>query len=415
MANKIIISMLVFLLLLMGGTSYYLYNLNDQLAAAEAAQTARVDAMADQLNTLRLETINNLGNLQAQIWQTLGDLTDLQEQVSTSANQTEALETEVSEVIATVSDLESAITGIADSAIDATAVFQKVGAATVRISDGQSTIGSGFISDTSGHVVTAYHVVQELSKIFVILHDGSVIRANVVGYSQVSDVAVLSMSFHPNIEPPLLADSGNLKVGQPVAAIGSPFELRDTITTGIISQLNRYTEIQYDSEDRPIPNLIQFDAAVNPGNSGCPLVDANGNIIGLVIARISPLEGDGVNYAVSSNKVKRVVNSILATGTFNYPWLGIAISDLTPQSVVDSGLGTSNGVWVGEVISGSPAQAAGLMVEDILITVDDISLIDTSTLTSYVGEFKSPGDVMSVGIIRGSTRLTLNIILGQMP
>ncbi|GAI50687.1 unnamed protein product, partial [marine sediment metagenome] len=117
-------------------------------------------------------------------------------------------------------------------------------------------------------------------------------------------------------------------------------------------------------------NLIQFDAAVNFGNSGCPLLNSEGEVIGMVIARIEPNEGDGIYYAVSSNKLKRVTASLIAQGSFDYPWIGVGIANLTPQMVQTRALETTNGILVGEILAESPASAAGIEVDDIIMAFD---------------------------------------------
>ena len=162
-----------------------------------------------------------------------------------------------------------------------------------------------------------------------------------------------------------------------------------------------------------VPNLIQFDAPVNPGNSGGPLANANGEVVGIVVARINPSEGDGIYWAVSSNKAKRVATALIAHGSFDYPWIGTGIADLTPQIVQDRALETANGVLVTEIFDNSPAQTAGIKVDDIIVSMDNVSVKDSADLTSYLGEFKSPGDAATIGLIRGTARLNLDIKVGK--
>jgi S1-C subfamily serine protease len=191
-----------------------------------------------------------------------------------------------------------------------------------------------------------------------------------------------------------------------VVAIGNPFGLRDTLTVGIVSYVNRVSEVA---------NLIQFDAAVNPGNSGGPLANSSGEIVGVVTARIPPDEGDGICYAISSNKAKRVAAALIEYGFFDYPWLGVSTADLTPQIVQDRALETANGALVGEVLHGSPAEAAGIKADDIIVAMDGVPFKDMAELISYLGEFKSPGDTATIGIIRGTTELELSMVIGTRP
>ncbi len=415
MANKVIIGILVLLVILMGGVGYYSYTLSqqiddlgEQLTAFEIEQTARVDDVNDELITLRTETLTSLGALEDSIKETRDEIDALEGEIGITKNRMTSLEGEMGGVASQVDTLEDRITGavaeFSRSVIDASKVYQEVLQATVRISNGQNIAGSGFILDTESHVVTNYHVVDGLSQIYVLLYDGRISKATNIGYCQYSDIAVLKLENDPAIEPPPLADSSQVRIGEPVVAIGSPFDLRDTLTAGIISQVNRLAELA---------NLLQFDAAVNPGNSGCPLANANGEVIGMVVSRINTIEGDGISYAISANKVKRVVAALIAQGSFDHPWIGVGVIDLTPQIVQDRDLETANGVLVAEITSDSPAEAAGIEVDDIIVSIDDVPARDGDDLTSYLGEFKSPGDTAIIGIIRGTARMELPIEVGK--
>lgn len=424
MANKVITGILVLLVLFMGGIGYYSYTLSQQidqlgerLTAFEIEQATRIDNIGDELVSLRTETLSKLDALESQIGDTLADIDTLKGETGAIEGRMTDIENEISRAASEFDTLDKrlteAVNKFSGSLIDAGEVYQKVSQATVRINNGQSTVGSGFILDTEGHVATAQHVVDGLSPIYVIMHDGMMSKATLLGSCEFSDIAVLKLEKIPDIEPPPLADSDQVRIGEPVVAIGSPLELRDTLTAGIISHINRSAEIRYDNKSRWVPNLIQFDAAVNFGNSGCPLANADGEIIGIVVARIYPTEGDGIYYAVSSNKAKRVITAIISQGFFEYPWIGIGISDLTPQIVQDKGLETVNGVLVGGIFSGSPAEAAGIKDNDIIISISGIPVKDSSDLTSYLGEFISPGDVVTIGILRGTTEMELSIEVGR--
>jgi len=172
------------------------------------------------------------------------------------------------------------------SLINANEVYQRVRQAIVRVSDGERTVGSGFIIDA--HVVTAHHVTENLSTIYIILPDGSISPATITGSCQYSDIAVLTLEDELVIESLVLADSASVKIGEPVVTIGNPFDLTETLTSGIVSQTNRFVDIEFDQQGRWMANLIQFDAAVNSGNSGSPLLNSEGEVIGMVIARVNP-------------------------------------------------------------------------------------------------------------------------------
>ncbi len=339
----------------------------------------------------------------------------LEDKVDANLAMIDTLEERVSgnaERLDTVTQELAETTELAGSVINAQDVYRKASAAVVRISNGQRTIGSGFIYDPEGHILTAHHVIDKLDKIYVIVSDGRIFPARVIGSCVFSDVAVLKIDDEPGIEPPEMADSSNIRIGDPVAAIGSPFDLAESLNTGVVSQVNRFAEIEYDGQTRWVASLVQFDAAVNFGNSGGPLLNSSGGVIGLVIARIEPGEGDGVYYAVSSNKVKRVADAIINQGYFEYPWLGVDISDLTPQQVQDMGLESINGVIVSRVVSDGPAQTAGVRVKDIIIAIDGVEMGNVAQLTSYLGEHLSPGESTALTVIRGTTTIDISLEVG---
>ena len=423
MANKIIIGILVLLVILMGGTGYYSYKLDERLTIFAGEQTARIDAINSEIITLRSETQSSINNLEGKITATLAQIGTLKEEIGATQNQVASLEEKIGGVASQVDTLQdrltSAVAEFSRSALDANKVYEKVSQAVVRISNGQNTAGSGFIFDTEAHVATAYHVVANLSPIYVTLHDGKIYKATTVGYCPYSDIAVLKLNGSPNIKPLPLADSSKLLVGAPVVAIGSPgnpgntVDLRDTLTAGIVSQVNRYANYGNDTESRWVANLIQFDAAVNFGNSGGPLFNADGEVVGIVVARIDPGAGDGIYWAVSSSKAKRVATALIARGSYDYPWIGVGMVDITPQIVQDRALESANGVLVTVIFDNSPAKTAGIKVDDIIISMDDVPVRDSADLTSYLGEFKSPGDNATIGLMRGTARLKLDFKVGK--
>jgi len=423
MVNRVIIGILVFLVILYGGLGYYAYTLNqqfnslsEQLTVFQAEQTDRIETVSDELNTLSVETLTRVSYLEGKIDENLTQVATLKGELDGSLTKIGTLEDRLGGTLAKIDILEGKIRDIPDlpqTVIDASEVYQRVSQATVRISNGERTIGSGFIFDNEAHVLTASHVVENLSQIYVVLPDGRISTATNTGSCLFSDVAVLTLEDELIVEPIMLADSASVRIGEPVAAIGNPLDLTETLTTGIVSQVNRYAEIDYDSQTRWVTNLIQFDAAVNAGNSGCPLVNAEGEVIGVVIARIEPEVGDGIYYAVSSNKVKRVAASLIARGSFDYPWLGVGITDLTPQMVNTRALETANGVLVTEIAANSPAEAAGIEADDIIVAIDGVTIRDAATLTSYLGEHKSPGETATITLIRDTTELELSLEIGK--
>jgi len=316
---------------------------------------------------------------------------------------------------AKISALDNELKGVAiemeQSVINAGKLYQEVSQSIVRISDGEKMLGSGFASDANGHILTPQHVVAGQSQIYVISADGHTSPATVIGTCEYSDIAVLKQNL--SIPALKLADSTRVKVGEPVIVIGNPLGLPGTITSGIASQTNRFVEIAYSMGSRWVANIIQFDAAINSGNSGSPLLNSRGEVIGMVIAMINPTLGDGVYYAVSSNKVTRVASSLIERGSFGYPWLGVNITDLTPQMAQDRNLETINGVVVASVIPDTPAEAAGIMVNDIIVAINKTSVREMADLTCYLGENVSYGDEVTLTLIRDGTKIELPLTVGK--
>lgn len=421
MNNKVILVLLVVLVVIAGGTGYYSYTLNQRLDTLEqtlssyqAEQAGRLNDVSDNLARLAAETGTRLDILGSQLSGARQDISSLRGDLAADESRLASIETEVGGISGNISDLSSRLAAteaeISGAMFDAGAVYAKVSPATVRITDGRNVIGSGFIYDTDGHVVTAYHVVEGLYPIIAIADDGRIFNASVTGYSSLSDVAVLKLDGDPAITPPALGDSSRVRVGEQVVAIGSPLDIRDTLTAGVVSQVNRYTN--YGADDNWVPNLLQFDAPVNPGNSGGPLANSAGEVIGIVVARIVAGEGDGIYYAVDSNKVKRVADAVIAGGSFPYPWIGVSITDLTPDDAQASGLDTTNGIQVSGVDTSGPASAAGFLAGDIIISIDGHPVRDTAELTSYLGENLSPGDQAVFGLRRGGALMELTVVVG---
>lgn len=382
MFNKLIIGILVFLLVLIGILGAYAFNLvgeidalSQQLTVSQEQQAAQISTLSDELATFRGETIARI----------------------------DALDDE----------LGSVTTGLEQSVINAGKLYQEVSKGIVRVSDGEKIVGSGFVFDADGHVVTAQHVVEGQAQIDIILPDGSVSAATIIGSCEHSDIAVLTLEHELAVEAITLADSDAIGVGEPVVVIGSPLDLPGTITSGIVSQTHRFVEVEYDLKTRWVANLIQFDAAVNFGNSGGPLLNSKGEVIGMVVARVDPKLGDGVYYAVSSNKVKRVALSLIDRGFFDYPWLGIEIVNLTPETVRTRNLETANGVLVKKITADSPAEAAGIKANDVMVAIDGRTVRQVGDLTWYLGEYKNPDEVVTLALIRDGAELELSLKLGK--
>ncbi|MFH0941502.1 MAG: trypsin-like peptidase domain-containing protein [Chloroflexota bacterium] len=414
MFQKLLSAGLAVVLILTGLVGVYAYNLNlqlsslgEQLAQYQQEQRLGFSALADRLSHLE-ETSDNLSK-QFETFQ------------NQATNRLGSLETETGEIKAQLELAQDKLEKVTDTAglqMNASQVYAQAVGATVKIGNEKQVVGSGFLYDRRGYVITASHVVEGLSVIFVTFADGLVFRAALVGKDQTSDVAVLSLNKTLNniieVEPLKLADSDQVVIGEPVAVIGQPLGTNDTITTGITSQKGRFVEIEYDSASRWVANVIQFDAAANYGNSGGPLLNRRGEVIGLVIARVNPQEGDGVNFAVSSNKVKRVASALIARGTYDYPWLGLMITRLTPQFAETSGLKTLNGVLVEQVSNGSPAETAGFARGDIITAINGTPVNEIDDLQSYLGEHVSPNETITITIQRAGKKLALPVKVGAL-
>lgn len=293
------------------------------------------------------------------------------------------------------------------------------------VQDGGS--GSGSIIDAEGHILTNVHVIQNATKIYVSLHDGSQYEAKIVGYDLDSDLAVLK------INPPKgvilktieFGDSKKLKVGQKVIAIGNPFGMERTMTTGIVSGLGRPIQ---NSNKRIIRDMIQTDSAINPGNSGGPLLDTSGKMIGINTMILSSSgSSSGVGFAVSSETALRVVSDLLKYGKVNRGVIQASLYQLDYRIARYAGLDITQGMLVSEVSSGGNAEKAGLkggteaayygnrkniiyLGGDVITQIDNIKITSLADYYSAL-EAKRPGDVVKVVIRRNRKDLVLNVKL----
>jgi len=295
---------------------------------------------------------------------------------------------------------------------------------------GQSKrLGSGFVYDKQGHILTNNHVIDGATSADVTFVDGNTYRAKVIGKDPSSDIAVLQITdnFSPeNLIPLSIVNSSSLQVGQQVIAIGNPFGLSDTMTTGIVSQMGRL--LPNPDSGFSTPGAIQTDAPINPGNSGGPLLNMQGQVIGINTA-INSATGQfsGIGFAVPSNMIIKEVSTIIQTGTYNHPWLGIAGGAITPDIAQNAGLQLNyKGVIVSSVQSGSPAEKAGLQgmtqndfsntqTGDIITKIDGHSLRSIDDLINYIDMHKSIGDNVVLTVNRHGQLKDLNLELQARP
>jgi S1-C subfamily serine protease len=297
------------------------------------------------------------------------------------------------------------------------------------------TVGSGFVYDREGHIVTNYHVIaggRDPENIDVTFSDGAVYRAEVIGTDQYSDLVVLQIqdqAARQKMMPLPIGNSSQLYVGDQVVAIGNPFGLTGTMTLGIISGLSRLLPVQ-SSQDAPgssefafsIPNIIQTDTAINPGNSGGPLLNMQGAVVGITTAVFSVTgEFAGVGFAVPSNAISNIAPVLIEEGSFEHPWLGVSGTDVTPDIANSIGLQEARGFLVTNVVEGGPADIAGiqggdrLTRGDIILAVDNVAVRKLDDLLSYLEASTEVGKTITLTILRDGETRQLNTILGARP
>ena len=299
--------------------------------------------------------------------------------------------------------------------------------------DQQSRLGSGFVYDQQGHIISNSHVVNGAKTVDVTFVDGNTYTANVIGNDPSSDVAVLQItdnnysSAEKSGVPLAIANSSKLQVGEQIIAIGNPFGLSDTMTTGIVSQIGRLLPNQ--DTGFSIPNGIQTDAAINPGNSGGPLLNMQGQVVGMNTAILSGTGGfSGLGFAIPSNIIIRIVPTLIQKGSYDHPWLGISGGSMTADVAQSAGLPVNyKGVVVSSVQSGSPADKAGLKgttrdimgpnthIGDIITAIDGRTVKRIDDIINYIEMHKSVGSNVKLTINRNGQTKDLNAVLQARP
>jgi S1-C subfamily serine protease len=270
--------------------------------------------------------------------------------------------------------------------------------------------GSGFFLDEEGHVVTNQHVVEGGAEFIVVISDGRELPATLIGADAISDVAVLKVdSAVPAVAN--IGDSSSLLPGQPVLAIGSPLgTFTNTVTEGIVSALGRTVP---DEDGGPeLINLIQHDAAINPGNSGGPLVTLNGEIVG--INTLGIIDAQGLFFAVPSETVTRIAAELIAEGAVDYPYMGLTLTQLDEQVILQWALPVEEGFYVAQVSPGSPAEAAGFQVGDIVTAINLERVGEQQTVVGALFQYK-PGDTVQLTVQRGRVTFRVDVTLAERP
>ena len=283
--------------------------------------------------------------------------------------------------------------------------------------------GSGFIIDKDGHILTNYHVIEKAQQVEVTLHNRKKYRANIVGTDRQHDLAVVQIKA-PDLTPMVLGDSKNLQVGQRVYAIGNPFGLSGTLTTGIVSSIRPVKE----PDGETIEDAIQTDAAINPGNSGGPLLNWHGEVIGINTMILSSVgQSAGIGFAIPINTAKAVLNDLVTLGSVRRPALGVKTIPIDPDLADQMGLAADYGLLIVLVIPGGAADRAGLhggneraylgnmpimLGGDLIVGVDGQDVQTQQDLAQIMNNHRA-GDTVQVTVYRGKKKMEFNVVLGE--
>ncbi len=270
----------------------------------------------------------------------------------------------------------------------------------------QPGLGSGFIIDKAGYIVTNNHVVDGADSIKVILKDETEYNAEVIGRDPVTDIALIKIEAKHDLPSVPLGSSDNLKVGEWVTAIGSPFGLQYTVTAGIVSAKGRVIG------SGPYDDFIQTDASINPGNSGGPLINMQGQVVGINTMIIAG--GQGIGFAIPIDLAKSIVTQLKTNGQVTRGWLGITIQDLKGQLAEYYGVSGKTGVLVASVVPGDPADQAGIQPKDIITEINGEKVTTSRDLTKLAANL-GVGDTARVMILRNGKSKTLEIQIGKRP
>ncbi len=317
-----------------------------------------------------------------------------------------------------------------------TEIFEKTESGVVKINVKRPNdqrgngLGSGFVYDKEGHIITNDHVIENAEKITVTFLDGRSFKANLIGKDLYTDLAVVKVNASEDVLYPLtLGNSSKLKVGEQIAAIGNPFGLSGSMTSGIVSQIGRLLP----SQDRgfQIPDIVQTDAAINPGNSGGPLLNMRGEVIGINTA-IQSETGDfaGVGFAIPSRTVQKIIPTLIENKAYHHPWVGISGRDIDPDMAEILDIEDTRGFLIINVLKDSPAEKAGLrgttnstVVDgvtyqiggDIVLAVDGITVRKIDDILIHLQRDKTVGDEMALQILRDGRVTSLVLTLEERP
>jgi len=268
----------------------------------------------------------------------------------------------------------------------------------------ERSLGSGFLIDKEGYIVTNNHVVENADKIKVKLYDDTEYEAEIVGRDQKTDLALIKIPESKSLKPFNIGDSDKLKVGQWVVAIGSPFGLEQTVTAGIVSAKGRIIG------SGPYDDFIQTDASINPGNSGGPLINMEGEVVGINTAIIAG--GQGIGFAIPINLAKNIIDQLKTKGEVTRGWLGVAIQDITDELAEYYGISDKKGVLVTEVFDGDPADKAGIKAKDIIVEVDGKKVNSSRELSMAIAN-TNVGKRTAITVLRNGREKTLYVKIAE--
>lgn len=271
-------------------------------------------------------------------------------------------------------------------------------------------LGSGFVVSEDGYIVTNNHVVSNADEIFVKFSDGREYKTKLIGTSPEVDIAVLKIEANEKFKPLEFSDSDKIEIGQWSIAFGNPMGLNDSMTVGVISASGRSS-----LGIEEIENFIQTDAAINQGNSGGPLIDINGKVIGVNTAILSTSGGSvGLGFAIPSNLASVVKDSIIATGKFEKPYIGVYLNNLDSEKIKALNIKSTNGVLIAKVVADGPAARAGIQANDVIVAVNGKAV---NSAGAFIGELaaKKVGETVELSVIRNSQTVKIRVALEETP
>jgi len=349
----------------------------------------------------------------------------MQNQIDENELQVQSQIDEINNLIATESETLSLMD-----------IFEKAEPGVVRVNTIRNQtmnetggVGSGFVFDKMGHIITNAHVIEGSTKTVVTFLDGRSYNAEIIGMDEYTDIGVIKVNADLKLLQPLsLGDSSNLNVGEPITAIGNPFGLSGSMTSGIVSQMGRLLP---SGSGYSIPDVIQTDAAINPGNSGGPLLNMRGNIVGINTAIQSTTgEFTGVGFAIPSQTVAKIVPTLISEGEYKHPWIGISGRDIDPDTANVLGLKDALGFLIITVVENSPAADAGLIgsnktIEvdgkeypvggDVIVAVDGMDVRKIDDILVHLQRVKTVGDEMNLEVLRDGRTTNVTVILQERP